>query len=158
MSPWLYVLLGLLAVLGRILGQALGARKELANRSRQYRVERLAEAWRTIQLASRDVTSASKRDLEGALRDVELLGTPAQAASATKVVLALDTAAQQAPLLAELLEALRGDLRREMRLGGRVAPLAVRDDAARSEAREPARIVRQRPRLALVHGGRLASP
>jgi hypothetical protein len=123
MSTWLYVLCGLIAILGRILGQALGARKELANRNRQYRLERLVDAWRSVELAASDTDPESR--LEGALRDIQLLGTSSQVDRAARVVHAMDGGADPVPLLVDLLEVLRTDLRREMRLGGRVAPLAV---------------------------------
>lgn len=124
MNAWLYLMCVLVAVLGRFVGQSLAARKELANRNRLYRLERLAEAWRVIQIAASGRTEATRRDLEGALREVELLGTPSQVLSAARVVRALDATIDGALGVADLLEALRAELRQEMRLSDRVPPLA----------------------------------
>ncbi len=144
MSTWLYLLCGLIAVLGRILGQALGARKDLANRSRQYRLERLVDAWRSIELAAR---GPRQECLEGALRDIQLFGAPAHVESAARVVRALEDGSDPAPQLVGLLEALRGELRLEMRLSRQVIPLAV------THGGSPATAARgHRARISLVRG------
>ena len=122
-NAWLYVLCGVIAILGRILGQALGAKKELANRNRQYRLERLVDAWRSIEVAASG--TEQRLDLAGALRDIQLLGTSSLVDRAARAVHALDSGVDPTCLLVDLLEALRGDLRREMRLGGQVTPLAL---------------------------------
>jgi hypothetical protein len=122
-NAWLYVLCGVIAILGRILGQALGAKKELANRNRQYRLERLVDAWRSIEVAASG--TEQRLDLAGALRDIQLLGTSSQVDRAARAVYALDSGVDPTRLLIELLEALRGDLRREMRLRGQLTPLAL---------------------------------
>jgi hypothetical protein len=143
MSTWLYLLCGLIAVLGRFLGQAFGARRDLANRNRQYRLERLVDAWRNIEIAG----SGARHDanLEGALRDIQLFGTASQVESAARVVRALEDGSDPEPLLVGLLEDLRGDLRLEMRLSCRVTPLAMKQGGA------PASTERlRRDRLSLV--------
>jgi hypothetical protein len=152
MSGWLYVICVLISVLGRVLGHSLGARKELANRNRQYRLERLADAWRSIQLAASDTTAGARHVLERALVDVQLFGTPGQVTVATRAVLALDTPSDRAPMLLELLEALRGDVRREMRLRAQVTPLATIDNASVSDAQPLPLMTPRRPRLLLIHG------
>lgn len=137
MNPSIYVICMLLAVLGRILGQSLGARKERANRCRQYRLERLAAAWRSINHELSSPTQESRRCLEVALREVELFGAPAHVNSAARAVRALDdTGADRAEILGGLLEVLRAELRREMDLSGHVPPLApqLADAGAMSHA------------------------
>lgn len=149
MSTWLYLLCGLIAFLGRLLGQALGARKDFANRNRQYRLERLVDAWRSIELAA---SGPGQEALEGALRDIQLFGTPSQVESAARVVHALDDGSDAAPMLVGLLETLRSELRLEMRLSRQVTPLAV---THRSAPATTAR--RQRARISMVRGRPRAS-
>jgi hypothetical protein len=153
-SGWLYVVCGLIAVLGRILGHTLSAWNEAANRKRQYRIERLADAWRSIQIAANDTTTGAKRILESALADVQLFGTLAQVTAATRVELALEIASERTPALLELLEGLRGDLRREMRLGRHVTPLVTIEHASRSDALHLPQMAPRRPLLSLVGAGR----
>jgi hypothetical protein len=155
MSTWLYVLCGVIAILGRILGQALGARKELANRNRQYRLERLVDAWRNIELAASDTDQ--QPHLEGALRDIQLLGTSSQVDRAARVVRALEGGSDPVPLLVDLLEALRSELRREMRLSGQVTPLALALGGAPAKPAPAAAALarRHRSRVSLVHAHRV---
>jgi hypothetical protein len=156
MNAWLYLICVLVAVLGRIVGQSLGAKKELANRRRQYRLERLADAWRSIQLAASAVTEASRRGLHGALRDVQLFGTPSQVNEAARVVQALDAGDDVALVLVDLLEALRAELRREMHLSGEVIPLAslVGEPAPKARSHAPVTVAMP-PRRRLGGSGHL---
>jgi hypothetical protein len=157
MSTWLYVVCGLIAILGRILGQALGARKDLANRNRQYRLERLVDAWRSIELAASDTDQQS--NLEGALGDIQLFGTSSQVDRAARVARALDGGSDPVPMLVDLLEALRGELRREMRLSRQVTPLALALGGPQSKtyartSDPPALACRPRSAVSLMHAHR----
>ena len=115
MNPALYILCMLLAVLGRLLGQFLGARKERANHYRQYRLERLATAWQSLSRELSSPTRASPGSIEVALRDVELFGAPRLVDRAARAARALDdTSPDRARILDGLLDALRIELRREM--------------------------------------------
>jgi hypothetical protein len=135
MGAFLYVMLGLLAVLGRLLGHVLGARRELANKRRELRVQVLIDAWRSIERAAHRIARDEMRDLEHALADIQLFGTPSQTDRAARVARSLSGKATNGAAIGELLEALRVDLREEMKLGRAATPLVYwRDGHALSSA------------------------
>jgi hypothetical protein len=128
-----YLLRGVLAVLGTIVGRLLGARGDIDNKRREFRVHALVDAWRNIERAVNHSGLEETRGLEQALADVQLFGTPSQAEHAARVVRSMNAGeAEEAPL-DDLLEALRLDLRKEMRLGRaetRLERLRTRAEAA----------------------------
>ncbi len=111
-----YLFCGVLAVLGRILGQMLGARWSVSAHLREVRLTVLMDAWRRIERASVDPRADDVRALEHALSDVQLVGTPAEVALAAKAARSLNRRPGAVPSLDELLHALRVDVRAEMRL------------------------------------------
>jgi hypothetical protein len=140
MSALLYVFFGLLAVLGRIFGQMLGARGFLQNSRRELRTSALVDAWRRLARA----TSRPNADFQRALADIQLVGTPAQVELAASAARSLNELPGEAPSVRELLEALRVEVRDQMGLGRARSPLAFplvgvsRDGAlARSAAERP---------------------
>jgi hypothetical protein len=133
-SAILNLLHALLSLLGRLFGQAWGARRELDNKRRDLRVQFLVEAWRNIERASNRTGRKEMRGLEQALADVQLLGTPSQADQAARVARSLARKATNSAAIDELLESLRVDLRDEMRLGRAVSPLVCLRMSPRARA------------------------
>ena len=136
MSAILYLLRGVLAVLGRLFGQALNGRRELDNKRRELRVQFLVDAWRSIERAANRAGREEARGLEQALADLQLFGTPAQADQAARVARSMGDRGRESTALDDLLETLRLDLREEMRLGRTSARLVyLRDGYAFTSAR-----------------------
>jgi hypothetical protein len=125
MNALLYVLRGVLAVVGKLLGHFLGSQRELDNRRRELRVQHLVDAWRNIVRAGvhagldagHHAGLDESRGLEQALADIQLFGTPSQADHAARVARSLNEDPTRTSVIGELLESLRGDLRDELRLG-----------------------------------------
>jgi hypothetical protein len=119
MGAVLYLFVGLLAVLGRIVGQMLGVRWNERNSRRDLRMSALVDAWRRLAR----VTSLPSADFQQALADIQLVGTPAQVELATSAMRPPNELAGEASVH-ELLEALRVELRAEMGLDCARTPLA----------------------------------
>jgi hypothetical protein len=117
MGALIYLLRGVLAVLGRIAGQLLGARGDIDNKRRELRVHVLVDAWRNIGRAANHRGPEEIRGLEQALADLQLFGNPSQAEHAARVARSMNEGDADVTSVDELLEALRVDLRKEMRLG-----------------------------------------
>jgi hypothetical protein len=120
MSAVLYLFFGLLAVLGRIVGQMLAARWSLRGSRRELRSSAVVDAWRRLARA----TGRPSADFLRALADIQLVGTPAQVELAASAARALSALPAEAPSVLELLEALRAEVRGEMGLGRAPTPLA----------------------------------
>jgi hypothetical protein len=134
MGALLNVLHGLLVVIGRILGQALNGKREHDKKRRDLRVPFLVDAWRIIERAANRGGPDEMRQLEQAIADVQLFGTPSQAEQAASVARSVNAREAEGVALDDLLEALRLDLRDEMRLGranARVVHLRYRSFDAR---------------------------
>jgi hypothetical protein len=131
MSAVIYLLRGLFAFLGRLVGQTLGARRELDHKRRDVCLQALIEAWRSLERATVAGIADDAPALDRALADIQLFGTPTQAAHAAQVAYSLD-GGTGTPAVDDLLEALRHDIREEMRLGRAMGPLVrVRGAASR---------------------------
>jgi hypothetical protein len=132
MGALVYLLRGVLGLIGGIVSRMLGARRENDNRRREMRVSALIDAWRAIERAAVRLGPDELRGLEHALAEVQLFGTPSQVEQAAEVARAMSDRDDEAARLENLLEALRGDLREEMRLGraeGRIVYLRRREAA-----------------------------
>ena len=82
---------------------------------RKVRTEYLLSAYRRLDaMSNRDMTVQHEDDLESAVSDIQLLGTPEQVRLAEE--LARDFADARTADTGPLLEALRVDLRKELRL------------------------------------------
>jgi hypothetical protein len=117
MSALLNLLHGLLVVIGRLFGQALNGKREHDNRRRDVRVQFLVDAWRSIERAATRGGPDEIRGLAQAIADIQLFGTPSQAEQAASVARSMNERKTNTAALEDLLEALRLDLRDEMRLG-----------------------------------------
>jgi hypothetical protein len=117
MGALIYLLRGVLTVLGRIAGQLLGARGDVDNKRRELRVQVLVGAWRAIERAMSHPDPEETGDLDLALADIQLFGTPLQAEHAARVARSMNEGNAETTCVDELLEGLRVDLRKEMRLG-----------------------------------------
>jgi hypothetical protein len=123
MGAIIYLLRGVLAVLGTVVGRLLGARGDIDNKRRDFRVHVLVDAWRNIERAVSRPGADETRGLEQALADVQLFGTPSQAEHAARVARSMNEGDAKTSCLDELLEVLRLDLRKEMRLRRAESPL-----------------------------------
>jgi hypothetical protein len=112
-----YLLRGVLALLGTIVGRLLGTRGDIDNKRRELRVHVLVDAWLNVERAIDRPSAEAMRGLEHALADIQLFGTPSQAEHAARVARSMNEGEAEAACLDELLEAIRLDLRTEMRLG-----------------------------------------
>jgi hypothetical protein len=148
MGALIYLLRGVLAVLGRIVGQVLGARGDIDNKRRELRVHALVDAWRNLERAVNHPGPDEMRAMEQSLADIQLFGTPVQAEHAARVARSMNEGDADASV-DELLEALRVDLRKEMRLGPAQSRLVrLRSEALRAAPPPSAR------RLSERRGGR----
>jgi hypothetical protein len=141
MGALLNLLHGLLVVIGRIFGQALNGKRERDSRRHDLRIQFLVDAWRSIERAANRGGADEMRGLEQAIADVQLFGSPSQAEQAANVARSINERETKTAALDELLEALRLDLRDEMRLGRANARLvhlrdghAIRSASIRSPA------------------------
>ena len=93
----------------------LAARRDRANKKRDLRVRYLLEAYRRLESACaqyKHVTEQHQRDIESAIADIQILGTPDQIALAKKVTQEIESTSHTDPRA--LLVNLRADLRREL--------------------------------------------
>jgi len=105
----------LVAVVSWFVGSWLAAKRDRANKRRDMRVQYLLDAYRRLQGAGhRPLVPPYSLDLESALADVQLLGSPAQAALAQKFTLEMGEHGHA--LLDDLLLSLRNELRAELEL------------------------------------------
>jgi hypothetical protein len=130
MASLFYLLRGLLAVAGAILGRVFGVRSESENRRRELRVNVLVEAWRNIERAAMRAGAEEMRGLERALADIQLFGTPAQVEHAASVARSMNERRRTKGQVGDLLEALRLELRTELRLGRTDSPFVSLREAS----------------------------
>jgi len=103
------------AVLGWWVGHGLSSRRDLANDRRKLRVSYLLEAYRRLEAGSnRSNAEPYRAQLESAIADVQLLGSPTQVKMAR--AFARDMAQHSEGSLDDLLADLRRSLRDELQL------------------------------------------
>jgi hypothetical protein len=91
------------------------AERDLANKRRELRVEYLIGAYRRLEhVSNREGTMESFAEVEKALADVQLFGTPTQVELARSFILLF--VEKRSASLDQLLDELRQDLRRELNL------------------------------------------
>jgi hypothetical protein len=103
------------AIVSWFVGSWLSVRRDRANKRRDLRVQYLIEAYRRLVTASnRNPSQSQFEDLESAVDDIQLFGTPKQVAAAQEFArrMAEDREAPLDMLLADL----RADLRKELKL------------------------------------------
>ena len=110
-----YITSVILALFGWWVVHRLNAQRDVLNKRRDLRVGYLLEAYRKLEGASNRHPSEERySDIESAIADIQLLGTPKQ------VKLARDFtnnfAHEGKAFLDELLQEIRNDLRQELRL------------------------------------------
>jgi Tfp pilus assembly protein PilO len=113
----------IVAALGWWVGHTFSARRDLANERRKLRVNYLLEAYRKLEGAANPSNPKLKRDqLESAIADIQLLGSPLQVKMASEFARSLaDTrslADNSQSSLDDLLFNLRESLRKELHLEG----------------------------------------
>lgn len=104
------------AVLGWWIGHGLSARRDLANDRRKLRVTYLLEAYRRLEGGSNRINQESYRaQIESAIADIQLLGSPEQVAMAREFAftMAQDREASLDDLLFDLRRSLRDELQIE---------------------------------------------
>ena len=106
----------IVAALGGWAGHYLSMRRDLAAERRKLRVTYLLEAYRRLEGASnRDDAKRSWPELESAIADIQLLGSPGQVALARRfaIEMASDSAASLDGLIFNLRQSLRAELELE---------------------------------------------
>ena len=106
----------IVAVLGGWAGHYLSMRRDLATDRRKLRVAYLLEAYRRLEGASnRDDAKRCWPELESAIADIQLLGSPGQVALARRfaIEMASDSAASLDGLIFDLPQSLRTELELE---------------------------------------------
>jgi hypothetical protein len=106
----------IVAVLGGWAGHYLSMRRDLAAERRKLRVTYLLEAYRRLEGASnRDDAKRCWPELESAIADIQLLGSPGQVALARRfaIEMASDSAASLDGLIFDLRQSLRTELELE---------------------------------------------
>jgi hypothetical protein len=115
------------AVVSWFVGSWLAVRRDRANKRRDLRVQYLIEAYRRLEAAGhRPLVPPYSSDMESAIADIQLFGSPVQVAAAQKF--AFEMAEQGHASLDDLLANLRSDLRKELqweRVDGKLAHLRV---------------------------------
>lgn len=105
----------IVAVLGGWFGHYLSIHRERAGERRKLRVSYLLEAYRRLEGASnRNDSKRYRPDLESAIADIQLLGSPHQVSLATQF--AIEMAKARTSSLDDLLFDLRQSLRTELEL------------------------------------------
>lgn len=113
------------AIVSWFVGSWLSVRRDRANKRRDLRVQYLIGAYRRLATARerKETDAAYFADLDSALVDVQLFGSPGQIAASQKF--AKELAEHRAAELSELLASLRNDLRDELKLERVDGPLVV---------------------------------
>jgi len=92
----------------------LSSNRDRANKRRDLRVQYLIEAWRRLENATGRSDDSRSADLETAIADIQLFGSPRQIELAQKF--ANELASRRESNLDELLADLRQNLREELKL------------------------------------------
>jgi hypothetical protein len=105
----------IVSALGWWVAHALSSRRDVANERRKLRVSYLLEAYRKLEGAANPTNPTSKRDqLEAAIADIQLLGSPSQVKMASEF--ANEISQNGGASLNDLLFDLRDSLRLELQL------------------------------------------
>ena len=105
----------IVAVLGGWIGHYLSMRRDLTGERRKLKVTYLLEAYRRLEGASnRDDTKECRPNLESAVADIQLLGSPHQVSLARQF--SIEMATDRTSSLDDLLFDLRQSLRSELEL------------------------------------------
>jgi hypothetical protein len=103
------------ATLGWIVAHRLTAKRDLANKRRELKVKYLIDAYRQLEgAANREDRLSTTADLESAIADIQLFGTPKQVEMALNI--AQEIVDKQDALIDDLLFDLRETLRSELQL------------------------------------------
>ncbi|MBV9405334.1 MAG: hypothetical protein JO211_08310 [Acidobacteriaceae bacterium] len=106
----------LLSAFGWVVGYSTTIRRDRLAKKRDLRTQYLLDAYRQLERTAnrREPTEADEKALEGAIADIQLLGSPKQVHLARRF--ALEFAESRTASFDELLEELREDLRKELSL------------------------------------------
>jgi hypothetical protein len=103
-----------IAIAGGWLGHYLSARRDLANERRKLQISYLLEAYRRMEGAAQRTENHERYfpDLESAVADIQLLGSPHQVSMARKFAndMAQNSTAASDTLLFDLRQSLRSEL------------------------------------------------
>ena len=103
------------AIVSWFVGSWLSVRRDRTNKRRDLRVQYLIEAYRRLEAAGhRPLVPPYSSDMESAIADVQLFGSPSQVAAAQ--AFSLEMAEKRCASLDDLLSDLRNDLRAELNL------------------------------------------
>ena len=104
-----------LALAGWFVGHWLNVSRDQQNKRRDLRIQYLIEAYRKFEDAANRRESTKRQQVEQALADIQLLGNAREIALAHGVADSLGEAKPSTNVMT-LLECLRADLRKELRL------------------------------------------
>ena len=104
----------IVSALGWWIVHTLSARRDVANERRKLLVSYLLEVYRNLEKAVRRSDSKAYAQLESAIADIQLLGSPSQVKMASEIATSL--VANSEASINELLFDLRDSLRSELHL------------------------------------------
>lgn len=110
----------IVAVVGWFMAHQFNSYRDRVNKRRELRIQYLLEAYRRLESAANRPNKTEKQalDFESAVADIQLLGTPKQANATVKYL--RKHASSGGAEIDEILQLLRKDLRKEIRLKGEV--------------------------------------
>lgn len=111
-------LAALIAIIGWLISHWLSSKRELKNEKRKIRINFMIESYRKLENgSSRGTAQNSYSDnLQSALADIQLLGSPNQAGIARDIARSLGDGSGKIVTINKLLLALRSELRSELNL------------------------------------------
>ena len=102
------------AIGGWFIGHLLAAKRDRKNKIRELRVNYLIEAYRRMESCANRGRETDTRQLESAVADIQLFGTPRQVKLVQNFI--SEFAEKRNASMDELLQELRHDLREELQL------------------------------------------
>jgi hypothetical protein len=108
-------------ILGWFAAHQLTARRDRINKRRELRAKYLIEVWRKLERSRVRPEGSNHAELEEAVADLQLFGTPHQVELARRFCLEMAGEQQSSP--DQLLLDLRNDLRRDLGLAPVSAPI-----------------------------------
>jgi len=134
-SPLTFLLPTVVAIVSWFVGSWLSVRRDRANKRREMRVQYLIEAYRRLEAAGhRPLVPPYSTDMESAIADIQLFGSPTQVTAARKF--AFEMAEQGQASLDDLLADLRSDLRKELHWRTRRGGLRICESCRTKEKKE----------------------
>ena len=110
------LLTSVVVIIGWFIVHWLSSKRDQGNKRRELRVQYLIEAWRKLENSCNRHDETWHHDLETAIADIQLFGSLEQIKLAEKFIQVFTNADNNGADAEELLNALRHDLRKELKL------------------------------------------